>query len=126
MLALRLLLLRLIPRQPRNSAADRSTNTILHSLAEIRQLALGFLLLALGVLPCAFLLQPLGADEAAHALLERADVLVPAAGGTVGVVFCDAAGGGGGEGAGFGGGVGEVFLGGGFDLAVLALGLGDC
>jgi hypothetical protein len=125
MLPLRLRLLRLIPRQARNNPTNRTPNAILHPAAQILHLALSLLALALSVLLDTFLLQPLGADEPADALLQRADVLVPRAGGAVGVVLGDAAGCGGGEGASFGGGVGEIFLGGGFELAVLALGLGD-
>lgn len=125
MLLLRLSLLRLVPSKPRNNPANRTPNAILHAAAQILHLSLGLLALALSILLNAFLLQPLGADEPADALLQRADVLVPGASRAVGVVFRDAAGCGGGEGAGLGGCVGEVLLGGGFELAVLALGLGN-
>ena len=122
-LPLRLRLLRLVPRQPRDGAANRATNTILHALAQIAHLSLSLLALALLVLANALLLQALGAGEATDRLLQGANVLVPAAGGAVGVVFCDAAGRGGCVGTGFCGGVGEILLGGRFGLAVLALGL---
>jgi hypothetical protein len=111
MLPLRLRLLRLVTGEPSNGTADRASNAILHTTTEILHLALSLLALAISIL--------------LNALLQRADVLVPRAGGAVGVIFCDAAGCGGGEGAGFGGCVGEVLLGGGFELAVFALGLGD-
>jgi hypothetical protein len=124
MLPLCLRLLRLVAREPSNGTADGAPNAILHAATQIFHLALSLLALTLSILLNAFLLQPFGADEPADALLQRADILVPRAGGAVGVVLGDAAGCGGGEGAGFGGGVGEFFLGGGFELAVLALGLG--
>ena len=54
-------------------------------------LALSLLALALLVLLDTLLLQALGADESADALLQRAHVLVPAACTAVGVVFRDAA-----------------------------------
>ena len=124
-LLLRLRLLRIVAGEPSNGAADRAPNAILHATAQILHLALGLLALAVGVLLDAFLLQALGADEPADALLERANVLVPRAGRAVGVVLCDAAGCGGGEGTGLGGCVGEILLGGGFELAVFAFGLGS-
>jgi hypothetical protein len=120
-LPLRLSPLRIIPRQSRDRTTNSPTNTILHALTKVRQLALRLLPLALLVLADALLLEALGADESADGLLQSADVLVPAAGAAVRVVFCDAAGGGGGEGTGLGSCVREVFLGGGFGLAVLAL-----
>ena len=121
MLPLRLSPLGIVSRQPRNRTPNGSPDTILHALAQVRQLALRLLPLALLVLANALLLEALGADESADGLLQRTDVLVPAAGAAVGVVFCDAARGGGGEGASLCCGVREVFLGGGFGLAVLAL-----
>jgi hypothetical protein len=121
MLSLRLCALGIIPRQPRNRTANRPANTILHALTQIRQLALRLLPLPLLVLANALLLEALGADKSTYRLLQRTDVLVPATGATVRVVFCDAARGGGGEGASLCGGVREVFLSGGLGLAVLAL-----
>lgn len=99
MLPLRLGLLRIVARQSRNRTANRPTDAILHSLSKIRQLALRLLALALLVLANALLLEALGADEPANGLFQGTDVLVPAAGAAVRIVFCDATGGGGGEGA---------------------------
>lgn len=56
MLLLRLRALSLIPRQSRNGPANRAPNTILYALAQIRQLALRLLALALLVLANALLL----------------------------------------------------------------------
>lgn len=88
MLPLRLILLRLVPRQPRNSTAKRTANAVLNALAEIAQLTLSLLALALLVLLDALLLQAVGAEQVAERLLARADRLVPAAGGAVRVVLC--------------------------------------
>lgn len=56
MLPLRLPLLRFVPRQPRYSPSNRASYTIPNPLAQIIQLPLRLLLLALSVLPRAFLL----------------------------------------------------------------------
>jgi hypothetical protein len=120
-LLLRLSLLRIVARQPSNSASNRPANTILNTLSKIRHLSLRLLTLALLVLASTLLLEPLGAHESANALLQRTDVLVPAASAAVRVVLCDAARGGGGEGSSLCCCVREILLGGGFGFAVLAL-----
>jgi len=77
MLLLRLLLLRRIPRQPRNSTTHRTTKPITNSLSEIVDLARSFLLLALLVLLDALLLEALGAGEATDRFLRGTHILVP-------------------------------------------------
>lgn len=120
-LPLRLSLLRVVASETGNSTTNRAANTILHTLAQIAQLPLGFLALSFLVLTNTLLLQPLGANETPDTLLQRTDILVPRPSAAVRVILCDAARGGCSEGAGFGGCVGKVFFGGGLGLAVLAL-----
>ena len=92
MLGLRLPLRLLIAREARDRAANSPAHTVADALAEIAELALRLLSLALGILLLALLLETLGADEAADGLLACTDCLVPAAGLTVRVVGCDARG----------------------------------
>lgn len=82
-----------IARHARDRPADRPGDPIAHPLAQIVQLALRLLRLALLVLLRAGLLEILVADEPAERLLARADGLVPAAGLPVLVVGRDARGG---------------------------------
>lgn len=103
MLLLRLGLLRRIPRQASNRTSNGASNTILNTLAQVRQLALCLLRLALLVLLDAFLTQAFGAYEPANGFLCSSDVLVPGPGGAVVRVCCYAAPGRDGDGAGFGG-----------------------
>jgi hypothetical protein len=76
-LLLRFCLLRLVTRQTSDSTTNRSSNTILNALAEIADLALSFLGLALLVLLDALLLQALSAHEASKGFFCSTDVLVP-------------------------------------------------
>jgi hypothetical protein len=91
MLPLSLILLRLVTRKPRDSTANSAAHTVANALAEIGQLTLSLLALALLVLANALPLQAIGAEEVTECLFAGADCLVPAAGGAVGVVFCDTA-----------------------------------
>lgn len=111
MLPPRLLLLRLIPREPGDRSPNIASNTIPNSLSEIIHLAGCFLAFALFVLADTFLLEAFCAEEAAERFFGGAHVLVPRTAGAVGRVFCDATFGGDREGTGFGGCVREVVLG---------------
>lgn len=120
MLQLPLLLLRLITRQTRDRTAHRPANTVTNPLAQIAQLALRLLALAVGILLLARLAQTLEAQRAAHGFLAGADGLVPRARAAVGVVGCYALGADG-VAADVGAGVGEVFAR--FAFGFLLLGL---
>ena len=124
MLRLILLLRTPIARQSRKSRSRSALRTVRHAGAQITQLALGFLSLALGILLLPFLLEALGPNEVPDRLFRAADRLVPAAFGAVGVVLGDAAGGTDGDGAEFADRVGSVFFGGGVGFGLFALGLG--
>jgi hypothetical protein len=62
MLPLRLIPLRLIPRQPGDRTAYSTPHTVANALAEVAQLALSLLPLALLVLTDTLLLQAIGAE----------------------------------------------------------------
>lgn len=72
-----LLLLLAIPRDPRHHPAGGALHAVLHARAEVRELALRFLPLALGVLLRAFFLEGFGTDEPAEGFFGRAEGLVP-------------------------------------------------
>lgn len=100
------------------STADSARNTVSNAGAEVVQLALGLLLLALEVLLATGLLQGLDSESVANGLLGRAGSLVPAASGAVRVVGGDA--GGSDSGAGdLDGGLGGIVL----KLRLILLGL---
>jgi len=61
-LPLRLVLLRLVSRQPRDRTAHSAPYTIANALAEVTQLALSLLSLSLLVLTRTLLLQAIGAE----------------------------------------------------------------
>lgn len=120
-LLLSLRLLRVIAREAGYRSTNGASNTVMNSLAEVRELSLSFLALALLVLANALLLEALGAYESTDGFLGRAYSLVPGARAAVGVVFGEATGGSSSEGAGFGSRVREVVFSVGRDLLVLGL-----
>jgi hypothetical protein len=96
--------------------AQCSLGAIRNTLGQVRQLALGFLSLAIGILLDTGLAQVLVADKVADRLLGRADSLVPGTGAAVLVVH--------GGGAGVGVSTDGAQFGGGVRVLVFLLGLG--
>lgn len=92
MLQLPLLLLRLIARQPSKSTTNSTSNTVANALAEIADLALRLLALAVGVLLLTSFAQALKTKSTADGFFAGADGLVPRALLAVGVVRCYALG----------------------------------
>lgn len=119
-LQLPLLLLGLVASQARNSATDGTTDAVADALAQIAQLTLSLLALAIGILLLAGLAQALHTQHATDGLLACSDGLVPRAGAAIGVVGCDALRGDG-VAADVGARVGNVVLGFGFGLPLLGL-----
>ncbi len=81
-----------IARHTRHRTAESTAHTIRHTLAKITQLTLRLLLLALGILLLARLLEILAADEIPERLFAAAESLVPVAGLTIRVVGSHAGG----------------------------------
>lgn len=112
-------LVSLVASDAGDGTTDGTRDAVGNTGAEIVELSLGLLLLALGVLLNTLLLQRLVADEVAEGLLARADGLVPGTLAAVGIVLGDARGGDA-VAADVGTGVRSIVLDLGFGLLVLA------
>jgi hypothetical protein len=100
-----------VARDGGTDATERTLCAVGDTLTQIRELALGFLRLAVGILLGTGLAEVLVAKQAPEGLLGRADSLVPRTAGAVLVVFGGSTGVGvGSEWANFGGGVGSIVL----------------